>query len=324
MPVKLDQDTTSGRKLLRLYQRLLFNAGKHYQGELADWLKCSRQTVSRLALEIAGVVGSHLQTGVENHRRWYCLVPGPSRCNFGTDIAETRYLRLCRDLAENFEPEDVLERMDETMLRFSMLVSEAGIGDRERLAKGRFAFFSKGRINYTPFFPIINTLLECRDKQLRCAVDYRGVGSGEVKRHNIVIGDIVCMNNALYILCGLIDAAGEILEHCLTLAVHRIKSVAASGREAPFCMLRNSHNTFGLPWHEPKRFRVHFQSGGAAEYVRERIWADEQYIEEREDGSLILAIVTRSEPELLAWVRSFGDSARLLPDSGSAFEESEL
>lgn len=316
LPVKLDQDTNSGRKLLRLYQRLLFNAGKHYQGDLADWLKCSRQTVSRLALEIAGVVGTHLQTGVENHRRWYCLVPGPSRCNFGMDIAETRYLRLCRDLAENFEAREVLERMDETMFRFSMLASEAGTGDRERLGKGRFSFFSKGRINYTPFFPIINTLLECRDKQLRCAVDYRGSAGAKAKTHSVVIGDIVCMNNALYMLCGLIDKDGETLAHCLTMAVHRIKSVEASGRGAPFCMLRNGSNTFGLPWHEPKSFRIHFESGSAAEYVRERIWADEQYFEEREDGSLVLGITTRSEPELLAWVRSFGEAARLLPDSG--------
>lgn len=316
MPAKLDQDTTSGRKLLRLYQRLLFNAGRHYQGDLADWLKCSRQTISRLALEIAGVVGAHLQTGVDNHRRWYCLVPGPARCNFGMDIAETRYLRLCRDLAETFAPQEVLEKMDETMLRFSMLAAEAGIGDRERLARGRFSFFSKGRINYSPFFPIINTLLECRDKQLRCAVDYRGGAGGGVKTHSIVIGDIVCMSNALYALCGLIDEDGETLAHCLTLAVHRIKSIESSGRPAPFCMLRNGSNTFGLPWHEPKNFHIRFESGPAAEYVRERIWADEQYIEELRNGGLVLHITTRSEPELLAWVRSFGDAAELLAPTG--------
>lgn len=52
----------------------------------------------------------------------------------------------------------------------------------------------------------------------------------------------------------------------------------------------------------------------AADYVRERIWATNQQIEDCEDGGLILTLTTRSEPELRAWVRSFGDAAVLLED----------
>ena len=70
--------------------------------------------------------------------------------------------------------------------------------------------------------------------------------------------------------------------------------------------------TFGLPWHEPKEFRIHFKAGKAADYVSERIWADKQKIEMQDDGSIILHITTRSEPELLAWVRSFGSEAELI------------
>ena len=57
------------------------------------------------------------------------------------------------------------------------------------------------------------------------------------------------------------------------------------------------------------------QVGGLlADYVRERIWATNQQIEDCEDGGLILTLTTRSEPELRAWVRSFGDAAVLLED----------
>lgn len=48
--------------------------------------------------------------------------------------------------------------------------------------------------------------------------------------------------------------------------------------------------------------------------MRERIWATNQQIEDCEDGGLILTLTTRSEPELRAWVRSFGDAAVLLED----------
>ena len=75
----------------------------------------------------------------------------------------------------------------------------------------------------------------------------------------------------------------------------------------------DEHGGFGLPWHEPRTFRIRV-SPNAADYVRERIWATNQQIEDCEDGGLILTLATRSEPELRAWVRSFGDAAVLLED----------
>ena len=42
--------------------------------------------------------------------------------------------------------------------------------------------------------------------------------------------------------------------------------------------------TFGLPWHEPKEFHIHFKAGKAADYVSERIWADKQKIEMQDDN----------------------------------------
>ena len=50
------------------------------------------------------------------------------------------------------------------------------------------------------------------------------------------------------------------------------------------------------------------------EVVKEQITAYDQQIEDCEDGGLILTLTTRSEPELRAWVRSFGDAAVLLED----------
>ena len=51
MPRKASE-TSNGEKLLKMFQRLMLQRGKHYQNELAKWLECSPQTVMRLANEL--------------------------------------------------------------------------------------------------------------------------------------------------------------------------------------------------------------------------------------------------------------------------------
>ena len=98
----------------------------------------------------------------------------------------------------------------------------------------------------------------------------------------------------------------------VSLAVHRIQDVCLTDHFSTVAVPEPSPGMFGLPWHEPRHFRIRFAPGRAADYVRERIWADEQRLEDLPDGGVLLEITTCSEPELLAWVRSFGDSAELL------------
>ena len=63
----------------------------------------------------------------------------------------------------------------------------------------------------------------------------------------------------------------------------------------------------------------------SADYVRERVWARQQRLEECPDGSLILEITTTSEPELMSFVRSFGEEATLLSKADLPMEKpSEL
>ena len=55
--------------------------------------------------------------------------------------------------------------------------------------------------------------------------------------------------------------------------------------------------------------------GFAAGFVAERIWSPDQQLEQLPDGKIHLSFSASSEPELVAWLLSFGDEARLLgPD----------
>jgi hypothetical protein len=143
---------------------------------------------------------------------------------------------------------------------------------------------------------------------------YRAAGKRKSKEHRFAVGRMVSMNNALYALgAGVTDDFKEI-RHLTNLAVHRIQNVILTGKRVRFVIPEADFGSFGLPWHEPLTFRIRFKAGKTSDYVRERIWAETQILHELDDGGVVLEITTRSEPELTAWVRSFGDAAELITD----------
>lgn len=309
MPVKRDMDSTTGVKLLRLFLRLMADRNRHFQADLAGWLNCSKQTIIRLMGVIESVVGDRLKMGLEDRRRWYQLSPD-SRMPLGLDCEELRFLHVCRDMACSYLPAQVRRRVDDSLFRLAMQVG----GEHA----SRFAFFSKGRIDYTPHFEHIDLLLRAREEGRVCRIRYKAAGRREEKEHRFVVGRMICMNGAIYALGSDLEDDDQTVRRMVSLAVHRILEVRLTDHFSSLAIPEPSPGMFGLPWHEPRHFRIRFAPGKAADYVRERIWADEQRLEDLPDGSALLEITTCSEPELLAWVRSFGDSAELLDAEASA------
>ena len=204
---------------------------------------------------------------------------------------------------------EVKARVDDTIFNLSLLLSDQAYAVREQAQQPQLAFFAKGRIDYTPHFPVIEKLSRAAEERRVVLVQYKASGRSESKEHRFAPGRMVSMNGALYVLgAGLTENFREI-RHLTNLAVHRISDVTLTDRTHKFTLPAPEPGAFGLPWHDPKTFRIRFTPGKAADYVRERIWADEQKMEDMEDGGVLLEITTRSEPELMAWVRSFGEEA---------------
>jgi predicted DNA-binding transcriptional regulator YafY len=220
-------------------------------------------------------------------------------------------LSICRDLAGNALPEQISERIDDTILRLSMLLNDQSFANRESVQQRQFAFFSKGHIDYTPHYSNIEKLMQAAEERLICLVRYKAAGKTEVKEHRFAPGRMASMSNTLYVLGAGVTEDFRKFRHFTNLAVHRIQDVIVTDKKFVFAIPEAEPNNFGLPWHEPKTFRVSFKPGKAADYVRERIWADQQKLEEQPDGGVILKLTTRSEPEFMAWVRSFGEEANL-------------
>jgi hypothetical protein len=312
MPSKKDQDSTPGVKLLRMFRKLMLDGRLHFQGGLAEELQCSAQTVIRLAAEIESVIGASLESGLENRRRWY-RIRTISRSRLGLEFEELRYLSVCRDLAASTLPEQIRNRVDETIFNLSLLMADHDYANRDKAQKRQFTFFSKGRIDYTPHFASIGKLIQAAEERLACLVQYKAAGKPSCKEHRFIPVRIVSMNGALYALGGRLTEDFQGLRHLTNLAIHRIHDVTLTERVYTGALPGASPGEFGLPWHQPRKFRVQFKPGQASDYVRERIWADEQKLEEHDDGGVTLEITTRSEPEFMAWVRSFGEEAVLLP-----------
>lgn len=306
MPLKIDQDAGHGVKLLRMFRKLMLDGRRHFQLDLAEELQCSAQTVIRMAGEIEIVIGVSLKSGLENRKRWY-QIKTISRNRLGLDFEELRYLSVCRDLAGNTLPEQIRSRVDDTIFNLSVLMADQEYAERAKLQKPQFTFFSKGRIDYSPYFQHIEKLLQAAEERRFCLVRYKAAGKTDDKEHRFAPGRIVSMSGALYIVGAGMTEDFSTIRHQTTLAIHRITNVTLMERKFSFDLPEAAPDSFGLPWHEPRTFRIRFKPGKAANYVRERIWADEQKMEDLEDGGVLLEFTTRSEPEVMAWVRSFGE-----------------
>lgn len=303
MPQKIDPDATPGIKLLRLFRRLFLDGRRHYQQDLAEELHCSAQTIIRMISEIESVVGVALHSGYDNRRRWYQYVAASGCRTLGLNFEELRFLGICREMASEILPKPVLERLDASLEHLALHLADPS---HTNLGK-QFTFYAKGRIDYTPHAAHIEKLIGAAQERRVCLVRYKAPGRETAREHRFLPVRIAAMNNALYALGGQVGTQCDVVERPCNLAIHRVHDVIMTDKHLSFS-LPEEGNSFGLPWHEPCTFTIRFSSK-VAEYVRERVWADEQHMEDISDGGLLLTLTTRSKPELDAWVRSFGEDA---------------
>jgi len=310
MPQKLTTDKTAGQKLLEMFRSMMLDGRRHFQIELAEEYGCSPQTIGRMAAEIESVIGPNLESGLEKRRRFY-QIRSIHRRMLPLEYEELRYLSICRDLAAPILPEDVAKRIDDTLLNLSILMSDEHFANRERLQKGQVSFFRKGHIDYTPHQAVIESLLLAIEERRVSIVHYKAAGKEAAREHRVLPGNLISQNNALYLLGAILTPQNE-FKNLTSLAVHRIREVDLTDKKSDITLPKADPGAFGLPWHEPKKVSIEFKAGKAADYVRERMWSSHQKIKNRPDGGIVLEMLSQSDEELLSFVRSFGENARML------------
>lgn len=305
----MSKELSASQKLLRLYQRLFSEDKQHYQSSLAKELNCSPQTIMRLADEIERECPDCFKRGLEKGRRWYRLQANHKN-KLGLDYQELHYLSLCRELSKNFIPEEIVQRIDKIIFQLSTVLLELDTKKYSDYSEV-LTFFSKGKIDYSDFTTILEDLLTCIEGNFFFHLHYIANDSIKGKRYYFVPNKLIAMNNALYVYGAITNNVGNKLINTICLAVHRIQKLDLIKQTSDIKIPTPNNKTFGLPWHEPKVFTIHFTKD-VANYVKERMWSEKQQIEELDNGEIVLTITTTSEPELIAWVQSFGGKAELV------------
>lgn len=308
MPRK-HNDALPRDKLLDLYQRLTLGSGKLFQADIAQELGCSPQTVVRLI----GVIERHLgkdteiESGLEGRRRYYRLRSNAHAKALGFSFEELHFLAICRDLAAPRLPAGVAERIDRTLTSLALHLAE---GRRQPLA-GQMGFRPKGYIDYGPHLPTIAGLRRAIERRQICRVVYRANGRDEARSYRYAPGRILAMGATLYAQGYRLPEGSVLKDRPTTFSLHRITELAPTGEHFSFDAADEDAKGFGLNWHEPRRVHIRI-APEAADYVRDRVWSDDQTIDEHVDGSITLAVTTTSVKELNAWVWGFGGLATIL------------
>ncbi len=316
MPKKTS-DRTYGEKLIMLFARLLFTREHHSLSELAQMLECSKQTVLRLVEDIERSYKVHIEWTMKGRKRFFRLKTlGQPLPLLNLTSMELQSLYMCRSFAEHLLGRGFLEEVTRAPDKGRAFLPE-GMGVSSR----HFAAFRPGTIDYTPHQDVIRTLLDAMETKRICKISYRTVMRKNPKTFYIKPYKLFSHQDTVYVHAGLGRKPGAVYRapgFNPLLAIHRIGK--ADLDERTFCVPESYdfekafNRSFGIIKQKAFDVTVEF-SGFAAGFVAERIWSPEQKIDPLPEGKIRLHFSASSEPELTAWILSFGDEARVLePD----------
>ena len=293
-------------RLVQLYA-LLRSTGRPYTlGRLAGMFRCSRQTILRMMEQIERLPDLELHSWLQRKERIYRIESHAAPSNVVLTPEAIRHLALCQEIVRHLLPGPLHEE-----LREALDVVSNGVPDSADSLESIAKPWAKGQIDYTPYQSVLLDIQTALHERRLCEVVYQARSSGG--RHNYLAAplNIIAFREALYLRCRLYDSPGNPAVDFRTLAIHRITRLRLQTATYPDKAEDDRDPHFGFPFHKPIRVRVAFW-GGAATYVGERTWSEDQKITRRRDGALVLSFTATSRFEVIAWILGFGPEAELL------------
>lgn len=305
MPEKISPYSSYGEKLVRLFAKLLF-AGRAYSlSELAAMLDCSKQTVLRLLDDIRRSYGVEIEESLQGRQKFYRLRTRHNALpQLEINRQELDVLMMCRAFAEH--------------LLGPQLLDEAGLAlEKSRAGQGAdaspFTVYRPGSIDYSPHEGKLLSLLKAMQAGVLAELGYKPLNAARAKRYLVMPLKIFSHNETVY-LCARLAGSGQ----DRLFALHRLQDVSLSEtnfelpRDYDFEAIYNRN--FGIIKAGSFAVAIEF-SGFAAAFVAERSYSPDQQIEQLPEGRIRLRFTASSEPELLAWVLSFGSDAHVMEPS---------
>jgi predicted DNA-binding transcriptional regulator YafY len=313
MPEKLDPYSGHGQKVVSLFARLMFSKESHSLSDLSSWLRCSKQTVLRLIDIIKRSYGVDIQETRKDNRKYYRItkLTGTPPALTLTE-SEINALHMCRSFTEYLLGRDLFEQATRALEK-----SQALIPDKKGLFPGHFASFRPGSIDYTPHQDSIRILIDAMDKRKICKLAYKSIMSKSPKTFYVKPLKIFSYYDTLYVDARLArkpNAPYKTPEYDPLLAVHRIKKIELTDRMFQFPenydFEKVFNKSFGVVKEKTFKVEVEFK-GYSAEWVKERMWSSDQKITKKSGNKMIMSFSVSSELEIIEWLLSFEDEARL-------------
>jgi predicted DNA-binding transcriptional regulator YafY len=313
MPKKLD-DKTYGEKLIRLFAHLLFSNDKYSLNQLVKMLGCSKPTVIRLVRDIQQVYGVQIEDTMTGRERFISMKktrrPQPAQC---LTADEATLLQMCKSFTEHLVGPDF-----NTMVQSGILKSRQLLPDGVETSADLFASFHHGTIDYTAHQQTITTLIQAMRDLKVCCITYRAAMDRGPKTFYIKPLKMLSHNNTLYVLAQMAktpERQYKTPRFDPLLAVHRMVQVemTATPFEFPpnFDFDKVFDKSYGFMQEDHFKVTVRL-TGWAKDFMRERVWSNDQKIKENPDGSADITFTAASESELTSFILSLGDKARIL------------
>lgn len=321
---KKDYYSSYGQKLISLFAKLLFTQKSHSLIELSRMLNCSKQTVLRLVEDIRRSYGVEVEEYLEGKRKYYRIKRlSGSVPSINITESELNALYMCKAFTGHLMGKKLFEEASRGLEK-----NHANMPDEKAPSPQHFASFRSGSIDYTPHQDTIRILIEAMDSRKVCKVSYKSIMAPRAKSFYIKPLKIFSHKDSVYVHACLARAPNKPFsepEFDPLLAIHRIKKIEITERLFEFPKNYDFEKTFkqnfGVIKEDAFKVEVEF-TGWAARYVAERVWSPDQKIYKK-NGTTKLTFSASSEPELISWLLSFGDEAKLIkPKSiGSALSQ---
>lgn len=316
MPEKIDPDSTSDEKLLKLYMLLLFSRRGYSTNDITKKLNCSKQTVGRLMSRLEKAFPQYVRREKQGRCLYYYFERMATAKNFIIDADGLKKLALLRDLMSSILPCADIDSIERAILTVSSYSNF-----KDDLADLNFgARIPKGKINYDLYAEQFEVIQKCLHCKKCCCLSYQKKINGPVKTYNFAPKKIITFGDAMYLSGWILDDNFQVKHDVTTpttLAIHRIKSVEQLNNNSSNYKEVTSYfqENFGFINNSEIKVKVKF-SGNVATYISDRIWShDQNIIYNDDDDSIILEFYSSSKDEVLSFVLSFGNEAEILEPS---------
>jgi len=233
----------------------------------------------------------------------------PNISEIGLSTPELLALYVLRGFAGVYKGSSIMTDIDGAFAKIGDAISRESRKILEKYSR-LFVVAPKSAKNYSASEDVIEELSYAMIGQKTCRVTYHSLGNDTIKTYNINPLHFFEHDGGLYLI-AVMTSYGDLR----TLAVERFKKVEETDDRFDYPAGFDAENylssAFTLYFDEPETFRIRFPKD-QARYIAERIWAVNQKIETKKDGSIILTMHTSGGYDIKKWILSYGADAELL------------